>query len=471
MNIKNFINLLVYVFILTLSFSCSSDDENNLPADTRSFTTNTNTDFFINKDGTVNIIVTGEFTDSGTTAEVTRRGFVYGTLTNPEVNDNNTEIALGPNPVNATFKNLERNQTIFIRGFFEMSDGTFFYGNEIKTSTDVSANNTRSISMTINQELFFKNHEGITPTLNVTALEKESPIEIGFEYSLNQDFSNSSIALETDATGNIFVTTYSEFITGLTSNTVYYFRPYAKYADNTVTNGGTSTASFTLNSLDNRAFTINSDIDYFINADGTVNLIVLGTFQDDVNFGNVTNRGFVFSTSSNPEVSTNNTSNVGGNNSAATGYIKNLASGQVYYLRGYFEMSDGSYFYGNEIQTSTTVDASTTRTITMEIESTPFFISQTEITPKLNLSNVTKEVPTEIGYEYSVNSDFSNSILKKIANYSGVHNQGVLVITSYSSELITELNTSTTYYFRPYAKYTDNTVTNGGASQVSFTTN
>lgn len=45
--------------------------------------------------------------------------------------------------------------------------------------------------------------------------------------------------------GNIFITTYSEFVTGLTSNTLYYFRPYAKYADGTKTNGGTSTAFFT----------------------------------------------------------------------------------------------------------------------------------------------------------------------------------------------------------------------------------
>ena len=467
---KNFIKALVCIFILTLSFSCSDEDDNNLPVDTRSFTTNTSTDFFINRDGSVNIIATGEFIDSGTIGEVKRHGFVYGTTSNPEVNDNNTETALGPNPVNATFRNLEANQSFYIRGFFEMSDGTFFYGNEIQTSTDVDASSTRSISMTINPELFFQNSEGITPTLDVTALEKESPIEIGFEYSLDQNFTNSSIAIDTDTTGNIFLTTYAEFITELTSNSVYYFRPYAKYADNTVTNGGISSASFTINSADNRAFSINSDIDYFINADGTVNLIVSGTFQDDVNFGYVTNRGFVFGTLSNPEVSNNNTSNVGGSSSNATGYIENLTSGQIYYVRGYFEMNDGSYFYGSEIQASTAFDASTTRTITIEIESTPFFISQTEITPKINLSNVTKEVPTEIGYEYSINSDFSNSISKKIANYSGTHNKGILVVTSYSSELITGLNTSTTYYFRPYVKYADNTVTNGGPSTASFTT-
>ena len=247
MKIKNLFKVaFLFLFTITLN-SCSSDEESMNPVDDRAFTTDTDTDFFINRDGTVNILVTGEFTDSGIAGDVTRRGFVYGTASNPEANDNNTVTASGPNPVHATFMNLDAGNSIFIRGFFEMNDGTFFYGNEIQTSTDVDASSTRLIAMTIKPDLFFQNSEGITPELQVTAIEKESPIEIGFEYSLNQDFSNSSIALDTDVSGNVFVTTYAEFITGLTSNTVYYFRPYAKYADNTVTNGGTSTASFTTN--------------------------------------------------------------------------------------------------------------------------------------------------------------------------------------------------------------------------------
>jgi hypothetical protein len=208
--IKHLIKTLIFVSILTLSFSCSNNDDNNITkTDSRQFLTNDTTDFFINRDGTVNILVTGEFTDSGIAGDVTRRGFVYGTASNPEANDNNTVTASGPNPVHATFMNLDAGNSIFIRGFFEMNDGTFFYGNEIQTSTDVDASSTRSIAMTIKPDLFFQNSEGITPELQVTAIEKESPIEIGFEYSLNQDFSNSSIALDTDVSGNVFATTYA----------------------------------------------------------------------------------------------------------------------------------------------------------------------------------------------------------------------------------------------------------------------
>jgi len=250
MKTKNAIKTVICLLTLTLTFGCSSDDDamNPDPVDTRNFTTDATTDFFINRDGTVNIMVTGAFTDDldfPTTVE--RRGFVYGTASNPTVGTNNSTDAAGANPVNATFFNLASNQTIFIRGFFEMSDGSFFYGYEIQTSTDIDASSTRSISMTIKPDLFFQNSDGITPELEVTAIEKESPIEIGFEYSINQDFSNSTIILDTDAKGNIFETNYSEFITGLTSGTTYHFRPYAKYADGTTTNGGNSTATFTTN--------------------------------------------------------------------------------------------------------------------------------------------------------------------------------------------------------------------------------
>ena len=248
MKIINFFKTVICLLTLTLTFSCSSDDNSMEPIDTRSFITDSNVDYFINRDGTADIIVTGEYVDPDSSnfgGDVVNRGFVYGTTSNPVINSNNTESALGSNPVNATFGNLDAGQSIFIRGFFEMSDGTYFYGNEIQVSTTIDASSTRSIAMTIRPDLFFQNSDGITPELDVTAIEKESPVDIGFEYSVNEDFSDSAVTLDVDMPGNIFLTTYSEFIEGITSDTVYYFRPYAKYTDGTITNGGTSSATFT----------------------------------------------------------------------------------------------------------------------------------------------------------------------------------------------------------------------------------
>ena len=57
---KNLSKLILCFLIVTLTFSCSSDDSSD-SVDNRSFTLNSNTDYVINMDGTVNIIVTGNF--------------------------------------------------------------------------------------------------------------------------------------------------------------------------------------------------------------------------------------------------------------------------------------------------------------------------------------------------------------------------------------------------------------------------
>ncbi|MDO6601002.1 hypothetical protein [Tenacibaculum sp. 1_MG-2023] len=221
---------------------------------------------------------------------------------------------------------------------------------------------------------------------------------------------------------------------------------------------------------DNSNFTTNATTDFFINFDGTINLIVSGAFQEDSDYGTVADRGFVYGTSSNPIVSINNTTGISGSNSDATGYIENLTSDQTYFIRGYFEYSDGSYFYGNEIEVSTDVDASTSRNVTLDIESSAFLIQTDFITVTLNINNVVKEMPIEFGVEYSVNSDFTSSSTNSIDNFDGIHNEGTIVVTSYSA-VAEPLMSGTQYHFRPYVKYTDNTVTNGGTSTATFSTN
>ncbi|WP_091893018.1 hypothetical protein [Polaribacter sp. KT25b] len=238
----------------------------------------------------------------------------------------------------------------------------------------------------------------------------------------------------------------------------------------TITFNSCSSDEKPMNPLDDRVFTTNDDTDFFINFDGTVNLIISGTFQNNANFGNEINRGFVYGTSSTPLVSANNTSNVSGSSSAATGYIEGLTSNQTYYIRGYFEYDDGTFFYGNEIQASTNIDASANRDLTLAIESDAFLIQTNFITVTLNINDIMKEIPVEFGVEYSVNSDFTNSSTNEVEGFNGVHNKGVILTTSYS--VVAEpLTFGTQYFFRPYAKYADNTVTNGGISTASFTTN
>jgi len=220
---------------------------------------------------------------------------------------------------------------------------------------------------------------------------------------------------------------------------------------------------------DDRSFITDATTDYFINIDGSINLSVSGTFSKEDEFGARIEKGFVFGTASKPEVGTNNTVILEGSSSAATGYIKNLPSGKSYFIRGYFKYDDGTFFYGDEIEVSADIDASAEREVTLTIESSAYLIQLDFVTVNLNINNIIKEMPIEIGVEYSEDNDFSNSSRNKADYFDGAHNKGEIVVKSYQA-VAEPLESGTTYYFRPYAKYADGKVSNGGTSSATFTT-
>lgn len=250
--INNKYAILLVLLSLTI-LSCEQPIASSGVEAHHSITTDSDVDFFINYDGSVSLTVNGDINISYGTSSIVivESGYVYSRTENPVIGTDNTEIALGPNPVHATFYSLPSNQTIFIRGYFKMSDGSTIYGNEIQTTTEVEAGSTRSIAMIMKPETHITHYTWLTPMLTVTEISKESPVELGFEYSVNSDFSASKIALETDVAGkgNIFETVvYSEAIENLNEGTKYYIRPYIKYADGITSNGGNSVVSFTTNS-------------------------------------------------------------------------------------------------------------------------------------------------------------------------------------------------------------------------------
>lgn len=241
LRMKNLLLAVLLGFCGLVLFSCSSDDA--VATDDRSFVTHADADYFINRDGTVKLKLTGAFDDgSENLGNVVRRAFVYGTASKPTVNNTNTAIAVGPGNVRATIDHLERNSTYFIRGFLEMSDGSFFYGNEIQASTQIDVSNTRSIVIEmITPKSIAIESTSIAAAIKVIELEKESPIEIGLQYSLNKDFTDALTLLADNLEGNVFATSYFADASNLTPATDYYFRPYAKYADGSITYGGTHT--------------------------------------------------------------------------------------------------------------------------------------------------------------------------------------------------------------------------------------
>jgi hypothetical protein len=126
-----------------------------------------------------------------------------------------------------------------------MNDGTYFYGNEIQASTTVNASSSRTITLTMKPETYWQPSTEMTTQVDVYIIKKEMPSEIGFEYSLSNNFTNSTIRIITDYNTSPIKSFYQEVINGITPSTTYCFRAYAKYMDGNITNGGTSTGVYT----------------------------------------------------------------------------------------------------------------------------------------------------------------------------------------------------------------------------------
>lgn len=256
MEIKKTLKTLSYLFILTLTLSCSNNhdsivdegqDQGSLFKEV-DFVLKSQTDFFINRDQTITIKISGNL-DTGVLPAgitITEQGLVYAKTSSPSIaNGASTATINGGSEINGEIV-MDKNNVYFVRGYIKKSDNTYFYGNQIEVNTTIDASSSRTLVMNINTPSNIQiSSTTIIAPIDLTKIEKESPTELGCQYSLNNDFSNASIALITPGNGDFRINLYQPEISNLTTNTVYYIRPYAKYADGTITNGGTNTITVT----------------------------------------------------------------------------------------------------------------------------------------------------------------------------------------------------------------------------------
>ena len=150
-------------------------------------------------------------------AEVTVRGFCWGTLINPTIQDDLKPSGVGPGAFSATIENLQPNTQYYARAYAENSVGVA-YGNEIIFVTSTAAPTVTTI-----------------PVLNITASTATSGGNITYdgggsitgrgvcwsitpEPDLNDSFTS-------DGTGSA---TFPSTMTNLAPATTYYVRAYAK---------------------------------------------------------------------------------------------------------------------------------------------------------------------------------------------------------------------------------------------------
>jgi hypothetical protein len=218
-------------------------------------------------------------------ANVTERGIVYGTSTNPTTSNTKVTSGSGTGSFSVNVTALTPNTTYYIRSYAINSAGTG-YGNNITFQTTVPA-----VPSLTTRELLNITNTTATGGGSITNDGGSSITAKGICWgtSPNPTISDSKT---TDGTGT---TTFTSFITGLSASVTYYVRAYATNSTGT---GYGNQQTFTTSSTSNTLPVVTS-------TSVTGLTTIQATFNAEVNSqggGTVTERGAVWNTSGNPTV-------------------------------------------------------------------------------------------------------------------------------------------------------------------------
>lgn len=264
---KFYLKIIVLISIISVNTSCSSDstsdNDEQLP--------------ILSTSQVVNIMSTsvdcgGNITSDGGT-EISSRGIVYSTSTNPSLDDSVKTAGNGVGNFAITVDNLLPNTTYYLKSYATNNSGTA-YGQQISFTT--LNNNVPSVSTTLVNEITNSSanvYGKITVTNNSPVLSK------GFVWSTNPNPTISDNKIEDVSNSNEF----SKQLPNLTRNTTYFVRAF-------VTNSfGTNYGQeLTFTTLDNYLmFTTNSVIYKHILHNVQDKIIYLFTY--DFDYGNTSN--------------------------------------------------------------------------------------------------------------------------------------------------------------------------------------
>lgn len=346
------------------------------------------------------------------------RGFVYSTSAQPTI-DNNAGRVTSAQTGQAIFSNnvsgLSANASYYVRAYAINTIGVA-YGNDVAFTTGSVLTELSTSAAT--------NVTATSATLNATIIVEGSPAytERGFCYSTstNPTISHNKIVVSGSGVG-----AYSTDVNSLTYPVTYHVRAYAiqngqpRYGnDITFSTSGTGTQVQTSapSSITATSATFNGSI---------------------VEEGSpaYTEKGFCYSTSSNPTISNNKVIVSGTGSGPYSKNVTGLALQTTYYVRAY-AMQNGQPVYGNALNFETVwVDAEVQTSAVTNITST---------TAKFNgvVTNAGTPNITEKGFCYSTtnpNPTISNT--KVVVSGTGTGNY---------NKSMTGLTEGETYYVRAY---------------------
>ncbi|HPS61664.1 MAG TPA: DUF1566 domain-containing protein [Bacteroidales bacterium] len=274
----------------------------------------------------------GNVSDNG--AIVTERGLCYSTMPNPTVTDDTSHAGAGSGTFGKDMDGLEPNTTYYVRAYATNEVGTG-YGTEKSFTTPSGVNTiTTTAASTITT----------TSATGGGNILSGGGAVVSFRGVCWNTFVYPTVANShtTDGSG---IGSFPSSITGLTSNTLYYFRAYA------VTTLGT----FYGNSL-----TITTPLLVTTNAVTSITQTTAsggGNISPGGGAAAITARGLCWDTAANPTILNSHTTNGTGSGNFS-GSLTGLTGGTLYYVRAYGTTAAGT-FYGNEV-TFTTSPATAT---------------------------------------------------------------------------------------------------------------
>ena len=277
----------------------------------------------------------GTITNAGDPA-YNEKGFAYGTSRNPNIDDDTKKVVsgTGTGAFSANITDLQVGHTYYIRAYAKNEGSNTAYGEEITLDfSAVAAAVTTSAPTNINIG-------NGTATFNGNVTNAGDPIytEKGFVYgpahNPNVEDNLKKIVAGT-GTG-----AYTANVTNLEMGSVYYVRAYVINAG-TAHYGAEQTLDFTaVPAVVTTSAPTNKNI-----ANGTA------TFNGSItNAGDpaYTEKGFVYATTSNPNIEDNTRKTVAGSGTGAYSVsVNNLVMGETYYIRAYV-INAGVTHYGAE---------------------------------------------------------------------------------------------------------------------------
>ena len=385
--------------------------------------------------------VTGGNVTSDGNASVTERGVVYATTQNPTTANTKVASGSGTGSYTCNLSGLQPNTTYYVRAYAINSKGTA-YGTQVTFTTSKSIS-LPTVTTTIVSSIRF--NYAMTGG-NVTSEGGASVTDRGVVYSTTKNPTTTSSTKVASGSGVGVFTTPLE---NLSPNTTYYVRAYA-------TNSAGTAYGTELTFTTEKQVVLATVTTASVSQVTTNSAFVEANVTNDGG-GDITERGFVYSSTSQYPTTASATKVTSGTGTGAfSSTIDGLTPSTKYYVRAYAKNSAGTVYGGQAIFTTSDLPTSVTLpTVTTTAASS---IKETSAVTGGNVTSDGNATVTERGIVYNTYANPTVTTATKVLIGSG---KGSFTYT------LTGLQSNTKYYVRAYATNEKGTAY---GSEITFTT-